>query len=434
MKRIVFGLLFTAGCLLSGCSRVPVSADNSAVQPVTTSVSTTFVSTTTTAVTTTVTTTTTPVISKDVPESVKLTPLENVEVYSHMALKDLFPDTNVKLRDEGKEIDASDLGEKTVKVTFDYDGGSYEKEVKYNVVDTTPPLVINSGWEPYAKQGEPFDLGKIVGYADNYDKSPVLTYEGEVNTDEVGNYHVKAIVTDSSGNSTDWELEVLVLSEIPKPADNNSRVDFADFMTANEHENTRFGIDVSAWQTNVDYNAVKEAGVEFVIMRMGYYYSEVKLDDYYHRNMEEATNAGLDVGVYFYTTDNTEEKVREHARWIIETLDGRKPYFPIAFDWEEWANFQKYGMSIHDLNQIFEAFCDELEKAGYKGMLYSSKNFLDNVWENRKGRPVWLAHYVDETNYTGDYAIWQASAYGRMAGIDGDVDMNIQFMDVPIDK
>ena len=67
-------------------------------------------------------------------------------------------------------------------------------------------------------------------------------------------------------------------------------------------------------------------------------------------------------------------------------------------------------------------------------MLYSSKNFLDNVWENRRNRPVWLAHYVDETNYSGDYAIWQASAYGRMAGIDGDVDMNIQFMDEPLDK
>ncbi|HRU98085.1 MAG TPA: GH25 family lysozyme [Ruminococcus sp.] len=434
MKRIIIGLIFAAGCMLPGCSGRTVPADTStdaAVTSATSTSSTTSTVTTTAVSTTTVTTTTVP---KDPPDSVKLQPLENVEVYSHVSYKELFPDTNVKLKDEGKEADTSDLGEKTIKVAFEYEGGSYEKEVKYNVVDTTPPLVINSGWEPYAKQGEPFDLGKIVGFADNYDKAPVLTYEGDVNTDEVGHYPVKAIVTDSSGNRTDWDLEVLVLSEIPKPADNNARVDFADFKAANSYENSRFGIDVSAWQTNVDYNAVKEAGVEFVIMRMGYYYSEVKLDDYYHRNMEEATAAGLDVGVYFYTTDNTEEKVREHARWIVETLDGRKPYFPIAFDWEEWSNFQKYGMSLHDLNNIFEAFCDELEKAGYKGMLYSSKNFLDNVWENRRNRPVWLAHYVDETNYSGDYAIWQASAYGRLAGIDGDVDMNIQFMDEPLDK
>ena len=198
----------------------------------------------------------------------------------------------------------------------------------------------------------------------------------------------------------------------------------------------RYGIDVSAWQTNVDYDAVKEAGCQFVIMRMGYFYNGYdapKMDDYYLQNMENATAAGLDVGVYLYTDDNTEEGARQRARWVLEQLDGRELNFPIAFDWEEWGHFQEYGMNIRDLNNVFEAFADEVEKNGYSAMLYSSKNFLNNFWENKNDHPVWLAHFVDETDYTGPYNIWQASAYGIIPGISGDVDMNIQFMDRPFE-
>jgi GH25 family lysozyme M1 (1,4-beta-N-acetylmuramidase) len=161
---------------------------------------------------------------------------------------------------------------------------------------------------------------------------------------------------------------------------------------------------------------------------MGYYYgSDIVMDDYYMQNMANATAAGLDVGVYFYTADNTEEGARERARWIVEQPDGRKLDYPIAFDWEEWSTFQEYGMNIRDLNNVFEAFCDEVEKSGYTAMLYSSKNFLESVWENYGDHPVWLAHYTDETDYEGDFALWQASAYGRIPGIGGDVDMNIRF-------
>ena len=87
-------------------------------------------------------------------------------------------------------------------------------------------------------------------------------------------------------------------------------------------------------------------------------------------------------------------------------------------------------MSIKDLNDIYAAFADEMEKCGYSAMLYSSKNFLNNFWSERTkaSHPVWLAHFVDETDYEGDYAIWQASAYGHIPGIVGDVDMDIQYM------
>lgn len=367
-------------------------------------------------------------INKNPPEDANFTVYDSVEIYSGSTLSDLIIETNVDIVEPEILLDTSDLGKKSVEVIYNYDGETYSQTISYEVTDTTEPTVLNSGWNPYVRVGDAFDIDSIIGYADNYDSSPTVSYTGEVDTSEVGAYPITVTVSDSSGNSTSWDMTVFAVNIIPEPSDNNERIDFTDFTEKyNYFDNASFGIDVSAWQTYVDYEAVKSKGVEFVLMRMGYCYSSIYMDDYYYTNMENAVNAGLDVGVYFYTTANTTDMAREQAKWIVDTLDGRELDFPIAFDWENWDNFQKYGISLHELNEIYYAFCDELEKNGYSGMLYSSRNFLYDVWENNINTPVWLAHYVDETNYEGDYSIWQASAYGRISGIDGDVDMNIRF-------
>ena len=431
MKRYRLATISLAALLLTGCGKSVGTSE----EPTTVTTTSTTTIQTTVATTATTTVTTTKKISTDIPASVILNSEAEIEVYSKTTIAELITDNNVKLTAPADLIDTEELGEKKAKVLFEYEGSEYEKEITYNVVDTTPPLILNSGWNPYAKVGEPFNIDKIIGYVDNYDRAPVVTYSGNDDTSEVGRLDLNVTVTDSSGNSTDFDLTVLVLNEIPRPEDNNARVSYSDFMEYYDYyDDISFGIDVSAWQTNVDYEAVKDAGCEFVLMRMGYYYrDEPVMDDYYQRNMREASAAGLDIGVYFYTSDNTEEGAREHARWVIDQLDGKELDYPIAFDWEEWASFQEYGMNIRDLNNVFEAFCDECEKHGYKAMLYSSKNFLNNFWENRNNHPVWLAHYVDETDYEGTFAIWQASAYGRIPGIEGDVDMNIRFNSVPLE-
>ena len=433
MKRYRIATISLAALLLTGCGK-SVRAESSAPET-TTAATTTATAQTTAAATTATTVTTTKTVSTDIPDGVVLETEAEIEVYSNTTIAELVNDNNVKLTAPADLIDTDGLGEKKAKVLFEYEGNEYEKEVSYTVVDTTPPLILNSGWNPYAKVGEPFDIDKIIGYVDNYDRAPAVTYEGEVDTSEVGRSTLDVTVTDSSGNSTRFDVTVLVLNEIPRPEDNNPRVAYSDFIDTYSYlGDVSFGIDVSAWQTDVDYDAVKDAGCEFVLMRMGYYYrGEPEMDDYYEQNMKNATAAGLDVGVYFYSADNTEEGAREHARWVIDQLDGRELDYPIAFDWEEWATFQEYGMNIHDLNNVFEAFCDECEKHGYSAMLYSSKNFLNNFWENSGDHPVWLAHYVDETDYEGAYALWQASAYGRIPGIAGDVDMNIRFNSEPLE-
>ena len=110
-------------------------------------------------------------------------------------------------------------------------------------------------------------------------------------------------------------------------------------------------------------------------------------------------------------------------------MDGEKLELPIVFDWENFNKWNEYKLSFHDINSIADTFIDTVMKSGYKGMLYSSKFYLENIWENKNDYPVWLAHYTDETNYTGKYKIWQMCNDGVIDGINGDVDIDIMYLD-----
>lgn len=355
--------------------------------------------------------------------------LETIGVYDKVTVADFIIESEAEIVNGDTLLDTSQTGEFEISVSYWQNDVVSEKKISYTVEDTEAPLILNSGWNPYHKTGTPFDLNDYVGFADNYDRSPVLTYEGEVNPDAAGDYPITVNVTDSSGNHTSWDMCIYVVGELPNPPDTRERIGFSDFMDAYAGEGRRFGIDVSTWQGDIDFNSVKEAGCSFVIVRIGYYYDHIVMDDHFYANIEGARAAGLDVSVYFYTTDNSADTLREHARWIAETLGGEPVDLPIAFDWEEFTNFQKYGMNIRDLNELYLAFSDEMGAYGYETMLYSSKNFLNNFWNSdvKNSSPVWLAHYVDDTDYEGDFYIWQQSNCGRIDGIYGDVDLNILY-------
>lgn len=431
MKRTIalisaLSLLLTAGCGDNDTTKNAETFSDAVTTEAETEESTTTAVTTTAADTTEAVTTTK---ASGGHKEASLKGEGTVEVYQEITLGDYITEKNVELKDPDMLLETDVVGHYIMTVDCTDGGSDFEAEIEYDVVDTTPPLLINSGWTPYHKVGTAFDLDDYVGYADNYDQHPVLTFTGDIDPDTNGIYPLTATVTDSSGNETSWDLDILVVDEIPAVVDDNPSVDFGDFITRYDDGNVRFGIDVSVWQRDIDFNAVKEAGCSFVMIRIGYYYSQITMDDYFRANIAGAKAAGLDVGVYFYTTDTTADGVKEHVKWIAEQLDGEELEFPVAFDWEEFTNFQQYGMSIHDLNELYMVFADEVESYGYTSMLYSSRNFLRDFWSEKvKARtPVWLAHFTDETDYEGDYDIWQASAYGRIPGINGNVDMNILY-------
>ena len=353
-----------------------------------------------------------------------------------LSAMDYVADASGDVTPSEKMLDTASLGDKQIvfTVTKPVLGGllkpSGEYVMNYSVTDTQSPLTFWSGDGTVLMKGEKFDISEIIGYGDNADREPKVECSGSVDTETAGDYPLHVRVTDASGNSTEWDLTVTVVEEMPVYESDNEGTEFADFVKAYSGEGRSFGIDVSSWQNEIDFEAVKKAGCEFVIIRIGFSSGDGTVatpDNRFSENLRNAKAAGLKVGVYIYSYDKNEDMVRGTARWVLQKLKHEKLDLPVAFDWEEFGKFQTYKMNFRDLNGMYDAFADELAKGGYDCMLYSSKNYLESVWEDTDKRPVWLAHYTGSTDYEGPYMIWQASNTGRIDGINGDVDMDIMF-------
>ena len=331
-------------------------------------------------------------------------------------------------------LDTDSVGEKKLVFTVSKPlyGGLLAPEKKvgyyYNVEDTIKPVMLWSGDGAVVEKGTEFDIKQVVGYGDNADPRPNVEYEGKVDMNTEGTYPLHVTVTDVSGNSIDWDTNITVAESIPTYDDDGSRFEFSDFKNTYAGDGRKFGIDVSVWQKDIDFEKVKAAGCDFVIIRIGWSEDgKVTEDDNFQKNYDGAKAAGLPIGLYMYSYDNSEEDVTKAASWIAEKLNGEKLDYPVAFDWEDFGQFQNYEMSFITLNRMYDAFADELKNSGYDCILYSSMNFLEKVWEKTDTRPVWLAHYTDKTDYKGPYRIWQQSSTGKIDGIAGAVDMNVMY-------
>lgn len=325
------------------------------------------------------------------------------------------------------EISTEETTEETTEITTEEitEATPIDAEIEK---DVTPPVILILNNEPQIKQWDSFDIHKYIGYADDIDKVPVLEVSGEVDTSALGTYPLKLKITDNSGNVTTADMNVKIVSEI-EPSTPRPSYDFDDFISTYKNSATEVGIDVSRWQDDIDFNQVKEAGCEFVIIRIGGYDDgSVYVDSKYYNNIKNAKAAGLKVGIYYHAEESSISEVKENVKWLMGVLDGEKLDYPIAYDWEDFLNFENYEMSLQDINDIYKTFYDEVTSYGYEAMLYSSKNFLLCLWTNEFDSPIWLAHYTDRTDYTGDYIMWQQGNTGRIPGITGDVDFNVLYL------
>lgn len=358
---------------------------------------------------------------------------EGVEVFESATINDIVESTNAEITNRDSELDTEKIGKKDIEIEFTYNGKKYKSKYIYEVYDNTPPVFISAATFRTIKKGDDYYPCDEIVFGDNYDRKPTCSIEGEYDLTVSNNYNVLYVIKDSSNNETKKKLTISVVDAIApfsnsKPS--SKTLPIADVINEKKNDNTMIGIDVSRWQENIDFERVKAAGVEFVIMRMGINSDidkDISMDTYFKQNIEGARNAGLKVGVYIYSAATNPTVALEHAKWTIQALDGEVLDFPIAFDWENWSKFRKYEISIHDLDETFEAFAHELKSNGYDTMLYSSKFYLENIWSNKNKLPVWLAHYTNETNYQGDYFLWQMSNVGRVDGIKGNVDIDILY-------
>lgn len=191
------------------------------------------------------------------------------------------------------------------------------------------------------------------------------------------------------------------------------------------------GIDVSQWQGgNIDFNKVKAAGINFVIIRAGYGRSISQKDPYFETNYKKAKAAGLNIGAYWYSYAESVDDARAEAATCIKAIAGKTFEYPIFFDLEERKQFNK-GAAF--CSSLVTAFCDALEKAGYFAGLYISRSPLEQyiTRDVAKKYTLWVAEYGGKLNYNGNYGIWQNSSTWRVNGISCNVDHNYSYIDYP---
>ena len=355
----------------------------------------------------------------------------NFKVYSSVKLSDLV-DIDDGFISADKEIFLNKIGDNKIEIDYqDYKKHKGKISVNINVYDDTPPFLSMSN-NIYKLVNTDFDLCNNAFYGDNYDRRAACVVNGNYDKDTVGAYKLNLLVRDESGNETNKDFTLHIIKEFANSSNENSTpvgLNFSEAKDKYKNDNTMLGIDVSSFQGEVDWEKVKNAGVEFAIIRLGFGYTvnmELVLDKYFKENLEKAKSQGLKVGVYFYTYANTIEEIEEQAKFISDNLNGETLDLGVTFDWENWNNFQDYQVSFYDLDNMYNNFSNLLKKSGYETMLYGSKFYLNNVW-NTKNKSVWLAHYTNMTNYDKDYKIWQFSDKGIVDGINGFVDLDVLY-------
>lgn len=205
---------------------------------------------------------------------------------------------------------------------------------------------------------------------------------------------------------------------------------YSHFGISKTNEPLMKGIDVSVHNGNIDWQKVKNAGIQFAILRAGYGRELSQKDARFEENYRNAKAAGIPVGAYWYSYAMSEEEARLEADVFLSVISGKQFEMPVYFDLEEKKQFD---LGRKKVSAIMRAFLEKVEKAGYFVGLYGSASSLTtHTADDIKSRyTIWLAHWTEQTNYSGAYGIWQYSSEGKVNGISGNVDMDICYNDFP---
>ncbi len=205
------------------------------------------------------------------------------------------------------------------------------------------------------------------------------------------------------------------------------------------------GIDVSKWQGKIDWKSVKSAGMDFAYIRIGYRGENGKIykDDNADYNIQKAEEAGLLVGVYFFSNAVDEKEAAEEARWTLEAIEGYSVSYPVVYDCEGFRSkdSRMYLVSRDQRTKNALAFLKTVTDAGYEAMLYGARNELSdsaywNISEIEKEYKVWVAQYPRTTypekefpDYSGSFDAWQYTNKGKISGVSGSVDMVVCYFE-----
>ncbi len=203
---------------------------------------------------------------------------------------------------------------------------------------------------------------------------------------------------------------------------------------AQDGRRAKTGIDVSTHQKDIDWPAVAADGIDFAILRLGHRgYTEggLFLDEAFEKNLQGALDAGLEVGVYFFSQAVTPREAEEEAEYVLDVLDGQALAFPVAFDWESIPgdDARTDGLDGEGMTRCAAAFCRRIEAGGYRPAVYfnQTQGYLRYDLRELTKYDLWLAEYDTVPDFYYHFDLWQYSHTGRVDGIQGDVDMDLAF-------
>lgn len=245
--------------------------------------------------------------------------------------------------------------------------------------------------------------------------------------------HTKIINEDGE---EEW---VKIVQSLPKHAyDFTKLVKRSEFMQylKDGKEVSFIGVDLSKYQEYVDFPKLKKAGVDFCMLRVGargYETGQLVLDSYFRENIKRASDAGLEIGVYFFSQAITPEEAKEEAEMVLEYIEDYEVNYPVVFDMEYIQNdtARIEGLTSEEKTIIADTFLQTIDLEGYIPMIYGKKEWLLKEIDLTmlEEYDVWLAQYEDIPDYPYQFTMWQYTNQGKVDGVSGKVDLNISFID-----
>lgn len=213
---------------------------------------------------------------------------------------------------------------------------------------------------------------------------------------------------------------------------------FYAYENSDDNTTASVGIDVSTYQGTIDWQAVKDAGIDYVIVRAayrGYETGKIVPDDLYEQNIRGAADSGLHVGVYLYSQALSEHEAEEEADYLLSLIEGLPIDYPVVYDQEEYTadKARTDGLTGEQATLNALAFCRRVHEAGYIPMIYTNNDWATTMYDMERldHYPVWYADYTSTPTLPGGFAMWQYTDSGQVPGITGPVDLNLLFLPIP---
>lgn len=321
---------------------------------------------------------------------------------------------------------------------------SVEQDLRIQILDSSGAVVT----------GVPFVINlKDKGSYKDQDKDGIIYISGlnageyEVTLSEVSDYEVPKPTLVSVKDKVEYtaipditllmktEADIIAEEEDTEykdaldDADDTEIVDIRDLGGEGQ-----MGIDVSKWNGSIDWDRVRNAGITYAIIRCGYRGASTGTlveDPYFRENMQGALNAGLKVGVYFFTQATNEVEAVEEASMAIALCRDYRVTYPVFIDTEgAGGNGRADGLDMETRTKVCQAFCQTVEDAGYTGGIYGSRNWFRTRlrMDALADHVIWLAEYREKPVYAGNYHFWQYTSSGNVDGIEGRVDLDISYL------